>query len=64
MTLHQYNRIKLLYNGIVAVEFENKTNYKIGDIYYHSPTIKSIVRKVNFHKDYTGRKTLIITELL
>lgn len=64
MTLQTYKKIKLLYNGIVSVEFSENPNLHVGDIYHHSPTIKSIIKKVSFYEDYYGMKYSIITELL
>lgn len=64
LTLQTYYKIKLLYNGIIAIEFSENPNLQVGNIYHHSPTIKSIIRKVNFYDDYEGKKYSIITELL
>ena len=64
MTYQRYQLIKLLYNGIVAVELEDIEDYKVGGIYYHSPQIKSIIKKIDFYKDYDGKKIQLITELV
>lgn len=64
MNQRQYKLIKALDDGIVAVELKNNTNYKVGDIYHLSPTIKSIVKKVYYYKDYHGCKTLLRVELI
>lgn len=64
MTMERYYLIKYLYHGIVAVELEDIENYKVGDVYYHSPQIKSIIKKIDFYKDYAGKKIQIITELV
>ena len=64
MTYQRYQLIKLLYNGIVAVELEDIEDYKVGGIYYHSPQIISIIKKIAFYKDYDGKKIQLITELV
>lgn len=64
MTMDQYCIAKYIYHGIVAVELEDIENYKVGDVYYHSPEIKSIIKKIDFYKDYSGKQFQIITELV
>ena len=63
LILQIYNKIKLLYSGLVSVQLEYTECYKVGDIYHfkNDYQCKGIIRKIRLCPEYGNYGITFIT---